>query len=97
MPVAAPSPRPSLTPRQLDVFEFVCSYWREHGYAPTMQEVAVAFKVSKVTVWERVRELVRKRYVEQAEKYRSRSLRPIIGPCPCCGQRIETVPADAAV
>jgi DNA-binding Lrp family transcriptional regulator len=50
----------NVTPRQLEMVAWFYAYQQENGIAPVMQEVADAMGVSKVTVWEHVRELKRK-------------------------------------
>lgn len=54
-----------LTPKQLAVLTFLRDYDREHGYAPTLQEVAEHFDVTKVTIFEHVGVLQHKGYLER--------------------------------
>jgi repressor LexA len=63
-----------LTPRQLEVLQFVQDYQRRNAYSPTMQELADRFAVSKVTILEHLETLERKGWLSRA-KYRARSLR----------------------
>jgi repressor LexA len=35
-----------LTPRQLEIYEFICRFSKEHGHSPTQNEIAIAFKFS---------------------------------------------------
>jgi repressor LexA len=46
--------RASLTPKRLRVLTFIRDYSHAKGYAPTMQELADDFGVSKVTVFEHI-------------------------------------------
>ncbi len=63
----------SLTPKQLRVLTFVRDFTRAHGYAPTMQEVADEFGISKVTVFEQLTALQKKGLLRRG-RYRARSL-----------------------
>lgn len=29
----------TLTPRETDIFNFICDYWKENGYSPSMREI----------------------------------------------------------
>jgi repressor LexA len=50
----------NLTPRQLQIATRIRDYRSEHGYSPTLQELADELGVSKVTVFEHVGALVKK-------------------------------------
>ena len=50
-----------LTPRQLEILIYVRDYRRSHGYSPTMQELADSLRITKVTVFEHVGALEKKR------------------------------------
>ena len=50
----------TLTPRQQDLIRAIGSYQREHNVNPTMQELADAMGVSKVTVFEKVNSCILK-------------------------------------
>lgn len=50
-----------LTPRQLQVLTLIRDYQNKHGYSPTMQELADMLGVNKVTVFEHVTGLEKKR------------------------------------
>ncbi len=73
-----PTPRrereTNLTPKQLRLLTFIRDFRRERGYAPTMQELADQFRVSKVTVFEHVEALQRKGYLERLP-HKARSLK----------------------
>ena len=68
-----PKRRQGLTPRQLEVLQYVQDYQRRHGYSPTMRELADRFGVSKVTIFEHLDALERKGWLSRA-KYKARSL-----------------------
>ena len=74
MPRKAKRPRASLTPKQLRVLTFIRDYMHTRGYAPTMQELADEFDVSKVTVFEHISALQKKGYLKRA-RHKARSLR----------------------
>lgn len=64
----------SLTPKQLRVLTFIRDYTHARGYAPTMQELADEFGVSKVTVFEHVAALHKKGFLRRS-RHKARSLR----------------------
>ena len=63
----------NLTPKQLEVLELIRQCQNEHGYSPTMQELAEQIGVSKVTVFERIEALISKGALTR-EPNRARSL-----------------------
>jgi repressor LexA len=63
----------NLTPRQLDVVVAIRNYRHIHGVAPTMQELADQLGTSKVTIFEHVGALERKRVLRR-DKHKARSL-----------------------
>jgi repressor LexA len=63
----------NLTPRQLDVIVAIRNYRHIHGYAPTMQELADQLGTSKVTIFEHVGALEKKRVLRR-DKHKARSL-----------------------
>jgi repressor LexA len=63
----------NLTPRQLDVVVAIRNYRHIHGYAPTMQELADQLGTSKVTIFEHVGALERKRVIRR-DKHKARSV-----------------------
>lgn len=66
--------RASMTPKQLRVLTFIRDFTNAKGYAPTMQEMADEFGVSKVTVFEHIAALQKKRYLKRS-RHKARSLR----------------------
>src|SRR5437868_7205329 len=63
----------NLTPRQLDVLVAIRNYRHLHGYAPTMQELADQLGTGKVTIFEHVGALEKKRVLRR-DKHKARSL-----------------------
>src|ERR1700729_3646062 len=63
----------NLTPRQVDVVVAIRNYRHLNGYAPTMQELADQLGTSKVTIFEHVGALERKRVIRR-DKHKARSL-----------------------
>src|SRR5689334_7775950 len=63
----------NLTPRQLDVIVAIRNYRHLHGYSPTMQELADQLGTSKVTIFEHVGALEKKRVLRR-DKHKARSL-----------------------
>lgn len=74
MPRGSKKRTPSLTPKQLRVLTYVRDYTSARGYAPTLQEVADEFDVSKVTVFEHVTALQKKGLLKRS-RHKARSLR----------------------
>jgi repressor LexA len=90
-----------LTRRQHDVLEFIKHFRREHGISPTLDEIADAFAVSKVTVFEHVQALQKKRLLRKTRNHarsielveespRSATALPILGTV-AAGKPIEAV------
>jgi repressor LexA len=63
----------NLTPRQLDVIVAIRNYRHLNGYAPTMQELADQLGTSKVTIFEHVGALEKKRILRR-DRHKARSL-----------------------
>jgi repressor LexA len=63
----------NLTPRQTDVMVAIRNYRHLHGYSPTMQELADQLGTSKVTIFEHVGALEKKRLLRR-DKHKARSL-----------------------
>jgi repressor LexA len=63
----------NLTPRQLDVLVSIRNYRHLHGYSPTMQELADQLGTSKVTIFEHVGAIEKKRVLRR-DKHKARSL-----------------------
>ena len=62
----------NLTPKQLQILTRIQDQRLAHGYSPTMQELADALGVSKVTVFEHIEALIKKGALHrQANKARS--------------------------
>ena len=55
-----------LTPKQLRIVDFIRDYGREHGFSPTLDEMASEFGVSKVTIFEHLKALERKGAVKRS-------------------------------
>lgn len=62
-----------LTPRQLEVLTMIRDSRRNHGYSPTLQELADELGISKITVFEHVEALLKKRLLTRRSN-RARSL-----------------------
>ena len=64
----------TVTPRQLEILRFIRDFRDRQGYSPTMQEIADHLNLTKVTVFEHVVALERKKLLFRGEKHRARSL-----------------------
>lgn len=62
-----------MTPRQQQLVDFVITYRHTHGISPTIQEIADALHVSKVTIFDHTQKL-RKARVIRTEKNMARSI-----------------------
>jgi repressor LexA len=63
----------NLTPRQLEIVNFIREYFADKGYAPTMQEIANHLGVSRPTVFEHIEALEAKGAL-QRQALRSRGI-----------------------
>jgi repressor LexA len=67
----------NLTPKQLHILTRIRDLRRARGYSPTMQELADELGVSKVTIFEHVEALIRKKaLIRQPNKARSLEVSP---------------------
>ncbi len=70
-----------LTPRQLEIVEFIRDYTAEYEYAPTMQEIADHLGVSRPTVFEHIEALEAKGALSrEPTRTRTISLAPQFAP-----------------
>lgn len=63
----------TLTPKQLRVFEFIRDFRESRRYSPTLEEIARAFGVSKITALQHVRAL-EKRGAIRRKRYQARAI-----------------------
>lgn len=61
------------TEKQLRIMEFIQSFRAERGIAPTLEEIARNFGVTKITIYEHINQLERKGAIRR-EKFRARSI-----------------------
>jgi len=91
----------NLTPRQLEIVNFIRDYFAENGYAPTMQEMADHLGVSRPTVFEHIealeakgalrRQALRSRGIELAPELTGKvTVLPLVGRI-AAGQPIEAI------
>jgi repressor LexA len=91
----------NLTPRQLEIVNFIRDYFAENGYAPTMQEMADRLGVSRPTVFEHIealeakgalrRQALRSRGIELAPELKGKmTVLPLVGRI-AAGQPIEAI------
>jgi SOS-response transcriptional repressor LexA len=74
-----------LTPMQSAVLGYIADFRKQQPYSPTLQEIADAFEVSKVSIFEHVTNLEAKGWITR-DKHQARSIRIIRGICPTCGR-----------
>jgi repressor LexA len=64
-----------LTPRQVEILTLIRDLRKLHGYSPTLQEIADELGISKITVFEHVEALLKKRMLtRRSNKARSLAL-----------------------
>ena len=68
-------PHPPLTRRQREIVDFFQSYVRAHAISPTLEEIAQAMGVNKVTIFGHVAELERKGILRKTARGISRALK----------------------
>lgn len=91
-----------LTKRQKETFDFIAEYVREHGYAPTLEEIGAYFGLSSpATVYKHVQQLVTKGYLRKT-RHQGRGIE-IVEPstqqafsAPVLGEIIAGRPVEAA-
>ncbi len=64
----------TVTPRQLEILRFIRDFRARSGYSPTLQEIGDQLSLTKVTVFEHVEALERKRVLTRGPKNKARSL-----------------------
>jgi len=64
----------TVTPRQMEILQFIRDFRRVHGFSPTMQEIGDHLRLTKVTVFEHVGALERKKVLHRGRKHTARSL-----------------------
>jgi len=62
-----------VTPKQLEVLQYVEDYSVKNGFSPTLQEVADHLRVTKVTVLSHLRQLEKARHIKRSY-YRRRAI-----------------------
>lgn len=63
----------NLTPKQLRIFKFIRQFRDTHEYAPTLEEIAVHFRVSKITVLQHLRALEKRGAIRRG-RYQTRGI-----------------------
>ena len=63
----------NLTPKQIRILDFIRKFREKHAYSPTLEEIADAFRVSKITVLQHLRAL-QKRGAIRRQRYQARSI-----------------------
>ncbi len=64
----------SITPRQMQILKYVRDFRYRNGFSPTLQEIGDELELTKVTVFEHVGVLERKRLLRRGRKHSARSL-----------------------
>ena len=64
----------TVTPRQLEIVRFIRDFRARNGYSPSLQEIGDQLHLTKVTVFEHVEALEKKRVLVRGPKNKARSL-----------------------
>jgi len=64
----------TVTPRQLEILQFIRDFRKRHGYSPTMKEIGRHLGLTKVTVFEHVEAVEKKGLLIRGAKHKARSL-----------------------
>ena len=64
----------NLTPRQMQILRFIRDYRHRQGYSPTLQEIGDHLGLTKVTVFEHIDALERKKALRRGGKHKARCL-----------------------
>lgn len=62
-----------LTTSEYSTFDFIRRYHRQHGYAPTLSEIARSQRVSDSTVWKQLKSMEAKGWITR-KRYQTRSI-----------------------
>ena len=71
----------NLTPKQLRLLEFIRQFRDDHGYAPTLDEIAHAFGVTKITTLQHLRAMEKRGAIRRG-RYQARSIEIVETPHP---------------
>jgi len=86
----------SITPKQKSILDFIVSFFEEHGYSPSLAEIAKRFKRSVPTVHQHVEMLKNKGLLDKQEKtWRSIALVNQEAIIPLCGYIAAGEPIEA--
>lgn len=65
-----------MTPKQRTALIFITEYYHEHGYGPTLDEIARHMGIKKPTAYDHVQALLRQKLLSQTRRYMKRALIP---------------------
>ncbi len=68
-----------LTARQTEILDFIRKFIEDHGYPPSMREIAAKFEISVKAVFDHVKALEKKQYI-RCDENRSRAIELIQDP-----------------
>lgn len=87
-----------MTLRQLEALKYLALYQSKHTVAPTVRETALALGVAPSGVHRMLKALVIQGYLRKAlsgnRAYEVIKGPPVRGECPCCGQRVPSIPSN---
>lgn len=85
----------ALTDRQTEILAFITTYYRQHGYGPTLRELMDEFGITSMNgAKSHVDRLRHKGAIEPAPPNHARVIVPTRSGnvCPCCGQQKKGKP-----
>ncbi len=68
-----------LTKKQYNIVRFIKDYRRENSISPTLEEMATNFEVSKITIYEHLKQLEKKGVIRKS-KHLARSIEMLVDP-----------------
>lgn len=69
-------PTPPMTPRGVEIYNFIVDFYNENAYGPTLGEIGRHFKIGKTTVFQHVDRLIAQGRIVKGP-YRRRGLVPV--------------------
>jgi SOS-response transcriptional repressor LexA len=67
----APKLEPGMSDKQLEVFQHIIKHIQDHGYQPSVAEMAIHFEVTKRAILDRLKLLQEKGFIRQTGKDRA--------------------------
>ncbi len=59
----------AITPKQKETYDFIKAHIKNHGFAPSLVEIAESFHINQASAWERVMHLIEAGYIEKRSNH----------------------------